>query len=206
MILLTGFEPFGGDATNPSIDAARRAAELLNGSGHAAIAVELPCVFSAAPAAVRRMLARHKPEVVLCVGLNAGSAAVRLERAALNIIDARMDDNAGQAPVDVPVLPGGPAAYFTKLPIKRSLAALQAERIPAEVSQSAGTFVCNQVFYLLMHELVGASAGKRGGFVHVPPTGAAGMDPEELARALVLVAQEALDGSSDISLGAGTIA
>lgn len=206
MILLTGFEPFGGDATNPSIDAARRAAELLNGSGQEAIAVELPCVFSAAPAALRRMLARHQPEVVLCVGLNAGSAAIRLERAALNIIDARMDDNAGQAPVDVPVLPGGPAAYFTKLPIKRSLAALQAARIPAEVSQSAGTFVCNQVFYLLMHELDGTPAGSRGGFVHVPPTGAAGMDPEVLARALLLVVQEALDGSSDISLGAGTIA
>lgn len=206
MILLTGFEPFGGDPTNPSIEAARRAAELLDGTGQPATAVELPCVFSEAPGALRRALERHCPELVICTGLNAGAGAIMLERAALNVIDARIPDNAGEQPVDVPVIPGGPAAYFTTLPIKRTLDALQSAGVPAQVSQSAGTFACNQVFYTLMHELGGSGNGIRGGFVHVPPTGVAGMDPEVLARALVLVVRETLDGSADISLGAGTVA
>lgn len=206
MILLTGFGPFGGDTTNPSFAAAAHAAALLGADGHAATAIELPCVFAEAPAALRRALAAYDPDVVICTGLNAGSEAISLERAALNVIDARIPDNAGDQPVDVPVVPGAPAAYFTTLPIKRALAALGSAGLPAQVSQSAGTFACNQVFYTLMHELAGAGSGARGGFVHVPPTGTGRAEPEHLARALVLVAREALDPSRDISLGAGSIA
>lgn len=206
MILLTGFEPFGGNTTNSSIEASRRAAELLDGTGQPAAAVELPCVFSEAPGALRRAVERHRPELVICTGLNASTGAIMLERVGLNVIDARLPDNAGEQPVDVPVIPGGPAAYFTTLPIKRTLDALQRAGTPAQVSQSAGTFVCNQVFYTLMHELGGSGNGIRGGFVHVPPTGVAGMDPEVMAQALVLVVREALDGSADISLGAGSVA
>lgn len=206
MILLTGFGPFGGDTTNPSFAAAARAAELLGVAGHEAMAVDLPCVFAQAPAALRRALAAHDPDVVICTGLNAGSTAISLERAALNVIDARIPDNAGEQPVDVPVIPGAPAAYFTTLPIKRALAALRDAGLPVQVSQSAGTFACNQVFYTLMHELAAAGSGARGGFVHVPPTGTGRTAPEHQAHALVLVAREALDPSGDISLGAGAIA
>ncbi|MGP5220060.1 hypothetical protein [Arthrobacter rhombi] len=206
MILLTGFEPFGGDSTNPSIEASRRAAVILTENGWPAAAVELPCIFSDAPGALRRALEKYDPELVVCTGLNAGTGQIRLERAALNMMDARIPDNAGQQPIDVPVAPGGPAAYFTSLPIKRALAALQKVGTPAQVSPSAGTFVCNQIFYTLMHELGASGSAIRGGFVHVPPSGAAGMEPEVVARALVLVVREALDGSADISLGAGTVA
>ncbi|MGO1695817.1 MAG: pyroglutamyl-peptidase I [Arthrobacter sp.] len=206
MILLTGFEPFGGDPLNPSGDASRRAAELLSESGHPATAVELPCVFSEAAGVLRRALQDHRPELVVCTGLNAAAGAVMLERVALNVIDARIPDNAGEQPVDVPVVPGAPAAYCTTLPLKRALAALQREGIPAQVSQSAGTFVCNQIFYTLMHELAASGQARRGGFVHVPFPAVARVDPESLATALVLVVREALEGSADISLGAGTIA
>lgn len=204
MILLTGFEPFGGDATNPSIVAARQAAGELSAAGQPATAVELPCVFATAPEALRQALQTHQPELVICTGLNARASAVTLERAALNVIDARIPDNAGDQPIDVPVVAGGPAAYFSTLPIKRTLAGLLAAGLSAQVSQSAGTFACNQVFYLLMHELAGR--GVRGGFVHVPPTGAGGAHPGQLASALVLVAREALDPAADVSLGAGSIA
>ena len=206
MILLTGFEPFDGDSTNPSIEASRRAAEILAANGWPAIAVELPCVFSDAPAALRRAVEIYQPGLVVCTGLNAGTGQIRLERVALNVIDARIPDNAGEQPIDVPVAPDGPAAYFTSLPIKRALAELQKAGTPAEVSPSAGTFVCNQIFYTLMHELGASGSAIRGGFVHVPPSGAAGMELEVMARALVLVVREALDGSADISLGAGTVA
>ncbi|WP_372699944.1 pyroglutamyl-peptidase I [Arthrobacter sp. JSM 101049] len=206
MILLTGFEPFGGDRANPSIGAARRAAELLNDTGQPATAVELPCVFADAPAALRYAMDAYRPDLVVCTGLNAAADGVRLERAALNLVDARIPDNAGAQPVDVPVVPGGPAAYFTTLPVKRALAALRDAGVPVQVSHSAGTYVCNQVFYALMHALADDAGGTRGGFVHVPPTGADGADPELLARALVLVAREALDHATDISLAAGTLA
>ncbi|WP_417220693.1 pyroglutamyl-peptidase I [Arthrobacter sp.] len=204
MILLTGFEPFGGDTENPSIVAARSAAEELNRSGRPAVAVELPCVFATAPHALREALRTHQPELVVCTGLSARAASLTLERAALNVIDARIPDNSGAQPVDVPVVPGGPAAYFTTLPIKRALAALRAEGLPAVVSQSAGTFACNQVFYALMHEL--AAGTVRGGFVHVPPTGPGSADPEALVRALLVVVREALDPAADVSLGAGALA
>jgi len=206
MILLTGFEPFGGDRTNPSIVVARRAAELLIEARQPAIAVELPCVFADAPVALHHAMDAYRPELVVCTGLNAAADGLRLERAALNLIDARIPDNSGSQPVDVPVVPGGPAAYFTTLPVKRALAALRGAGMPAQVSHSAGTYVCNQVFYELMHFLANDPGGTRGGFVHVPPTGAEGADPELLARALVLVAREGLDPSADVSFPAGTMA
>lgn len=206
MILLTGFEPFGGDRTNPSITAARRAAELLNHAGQPATAVELPCVFADAPVALHHAMDAYRPELVVCTGLNAAAEGIRLERAALNLVDARIPDNSGAQPVDVPVVPGGPAAYFTTLPVKRALAALRRAGMPAQVSHSAGTYVCNQVFYELMHVLANGRSGTRGGFVHVPPTEAEGTDPELLARALVLVAREGLDPAADISFAAGTVA
>ncbi|MEE1621996.1 pyroglutamyl-peptidase I [Zafaria sp. Z1313] len=211
MILLTGFEPFDGAAENPSILAARAAAGVLRAAGHDAEAVELPCVFSRSGQRLEEALERFRPDVVLCTGLAAGRGAVSLERAALNVIDARIPDNEGARPVDVPVVDGGPAAYFTRLPLKRTLAALRAAGIPAEVSQTAGTYVCNQVFYHLMHALESRTAAgdgpPAGGFVHVPAVDAAdggtGITVPLLARALEIAALEALSGAPDVALAAG---
>jgi pyroglutamyl-peptidase len=206
MILLTGFEPFGGDATNPSIDAARLAAAALNASGVDAAAEQLPCVFAQAPAALGAAIERHGPDVVVCVGLAAGRGAVSLERVAINLIDARIPDNAGEQPVDRAVQAGGPAAYFGTLPIKRALAALEGEGLAAGISQTAGTYVCNQVFYALMHTLRARGGAARGGFVHVPPvghTGQPGRGLDTLSRALQVIALQALDPSPDAAVPAG---
>src|SRR6476620_8430204 len=167
MILLTGFEPFGGATANPSWAAARSAARLLQSEGLDVEAVELPCVFGESAKVLTEALERFSPELVLCAGQAGGRARVSLERVAINCDDAPIPDNAGNQPVDRPVVPGGPAAYFTSLPVKAALLAVETAGIPAEVSQTAGTYVCNHTFYALMHELA-SRPGIRGGFVHVP--------------------------------------
>jgi pyroglutamyl-peptidase len=210
MILLTGFEPFGGDTANPSWAAARSAARLLQSEGLDVQAVELPCVFGESAKVLAEALERFTPELVLCAGQAGGRARISLERVAINCDDARIPDNAGNQPVDEPVVPGGPAAYFTSLPVKAALAALSAEQIPAEVSQSAGTYVCNHVFYALMHALR-LRPGTRGGFVHVPyedtqlPAGssAPSLPAAQMAAALAVVVRTALATTADLKLPAG---
>jgi pyroglutamyl-peptidase len=210
MILLTGFEPFGGATTNPSWAAARSAARLLAAEGHEVQALELPCVFGASARVLEDAVERFRPDLVLCTGQAGGRARISLERVAINCDDARIPDNAGNRPVDEPVVAGGPAAYFTSLPVKAALAALAVEQIPAEVSQTAGTYVCNHVFYALMHALR-RFPGARGGFVHVPyedsqlPPGstAPSLPARQMAAALAVVVRTALTTPADLKLAAG---
>jgi pyroglutamyl-peptidase len=166
-VLLTGFEPFGGDPINPSAEIARQ----LHGTAiarHQVIGAVLPCVFGRASAELQRLVKRCRPAVAICLGLASGRAAITPERIAINVADARIPDNAGGQPVDRPVVRGGPAAYWSTLPVKGIVAALRERGIPAEVSQSAGTFVCNHVFYGLMHYLFRTRSSVRGGLIHVP--------------------------------------
>ncbi|MET3809833.1 pyroglutamyl-peptidase I [Arthrobacter sp. UYEF3] len=210
MILLTGFEPFGGETSNPSWAAARGAAALLSAEGFPAVAVELPCVFGEALNVLAAALAEHGPDLVLCAGQAGGRERISLERIAINCDDARIPDNAGNVPVDAPVVTGGPAAYFSTLPIKAALGALLAAGIPAEVSQTAGTYVCNHVFYGLMHALR-RSPGTRGGFVHVPfgpdqvrpGNGVASLPLDRMTQALAVVVRSALATTADLKLAAG---
>lgn len=164
--MVTGFDPFGGELLNPSweVCAALDGAEL---GGARIVAWRLPCAFGAALEALDAGLARHAPALVLCLGQAAGRTDFSVERVAINVDDARIADNLGACPVDVPVVPGGPAAYFATLPIKAMVAALHGAGLPASVSQTAGTYVCNHVFYGLMHRLA-ARPGVRGGFMHLP--------------------------------------
>ena len=151
-ILVTGFEPFGGESVNPSA----LVAQALHGrtiDGAPVLGMVLPCVFGAAIDALRTALDRHRPRLVLALGQAAGRAAFSLERVAINVDDARIPDNAGAQPVDRPVVAGAPAARFTTLPVKAMVAALREAGHPAELSNSAGTFVCNHVFYGLQHAL-----------------------------------------------------
>lgn len=207
MILLTGFEPFGDAAGNPSIDAARLAARDLACAGLAAAAVELPCVFGrgagTAAGALDAALREHRPDVVVAAGLAGNRDRLSLERVAINVMDARIPDNAGGQPVDVPVRADAPAAYFTGLPIKRARARLEAAGLEAEVSQTAGTYVCNAVFYELMHLLAG-TAGVRAGFVHVPPDAGRWSVPR-IAAGLAVVARCAAEpeSGSDDAVPAG---
>ncbi len=179
-VVLTGFEPFGGESVNPSW----QVAQALHGrsvGGHPVHAACLPCEFGAALAALDGVLAEVRsrsgePALVLALGQAAGRSDFSVERVAINVDDARIADNAGAAPVDLPVVAGAPAAYFATLPIKAMVAALRAAGLPASVSQSAGTFVCNHVFFGLMHRL-SATPAVRGGFMHLP------LLPEQAARA-----------------------
>jgi pyroglutamyl-peptidase len=166
LILLTGFEPFGGDRLNPSWEVAR----ALNGAVVSGARVEslcLPCRFGESLVLLRQALRQHRPGLVLCLGLAANRAELSLERVAINVDDARIPDNAGQQPIDRPVVVGAPAAYFSRLPSKAIVQGLQALGLPAGVSQSAGTFVCNHVFFGLMHALR-RRAQVRAGFMHLP--------------------------------------
>ncbi len=207
-VLLTGFEPFGGEVLNPSWQAVR----ALDGSviaGHHVTAVELPTEFDASLPVLWHALRATEPRVVIAVGLAGGRAGISLERLAINLIDARIPDNAGAQPVDVPVLRGGAAAFFSTLPVKASLLALQEAGIAAHISQTAGTYVCNQVFYALMHALR-RRRNTRAGFVHVPwlpeqaeHHGAPGMPLAEMQRALGIIVRTALTTRGDARVAAG---
>ncbi len=178
-VLLTGFEPFEGEPINPSWEAVR----ALDGErfGDAAIAVrQMPCVFGAAIDAMAQAIDALDPVLVIAVGQAGGRSEMSVERVAINVDDARIADNAGARPIDEPVVAGGPAAYFSTLPIKAMVRDLRAAGIPAAVSQTAGTFVCNHIFYGLMHLLATRASGAsgapgmsgapraRGGFIHIP--------------------------------------
>lgn len=165
--LLTGFEPFDGAAVNPSWEAVTlTVADPL--PGIELTAVQLSCVFGTSRDELRAAVARTDPDLVLCVGQAGGRPGISVERVAINVDDARIPDNAGRQPVDEPIVAGGPAAYFATLPVKACVAAVREAGLPASVSQTAGTFVCNHVFYGLAHLIATERPALRGGFVHVP--------------------------------------
>jgi len=166
-ILLTGFDPFGGEETNPSWEAV----SMLDGReiNHSiVIARQLPTVFGRSLDVLQELIQQEKPEAVICIGQAGGRADITIERVAINVDDARISDNIGQQPLDQPVIEDGPTAYWSTLPIKQIVNNIRVSGIPASVSNSAGTFVCNHLFYGLRHFL-----GERGliipaGFIHIP--------------------------------------
>ena len=187
-ILITGFEPFGGEAINPSWEVAR----ALQGQLIAGATVQarcLPTAFGVAPRALAEALAEVKPEVAICLGQASGRTEISIERVAVNLIDARIADNDGDRPQDVPVREGAPAAYFSTLPIKAMRNGLRAAGHPAGLSLTAGAFVCNQVFFELQHQLAGR--GLSSGFIHLPAL------PEQAARTLPTVPSMGLAAQLD---------
>jgi pyroglutamyl-peptidase len=168
IILLTGFEPFGGESINPSWEAVRALEGKTMSDGSVVAVAKLPCAFVHSLDGLEQQIRQHKPHSVVCVGQAGGRAEMSMERVAINVDDARIPDNGGAQPIDVPIRTDGPAAYFSTLPIKAIVAALQANEIPAAVSQTAGTFVCNHVFYGLMQLASQTPKIKRAGFVHIP--------------------------------------
>jgi pyroglutamyl-peptidase len=165
-ILVTGFDPFGGEPTNPSWEAVRRLPDEV--AGAQVVKVQIPTVFERSEDAVRAAILEHDPDVVVSVGQAGGRYAVCPERVAINIDDGRIPDNDGEQPIDVPVWEDGPPAYFSSLPIKAMTTAMRAAGVPAAVSNTAGTYVCNHVMYTVLYLIDHEFPGKRGGFVHVP--------------------------------------
>jgi pyroglutamyl-peptidase len=213
-LLVTGFEPFERDPVNPSWEVAR-ALQGWTCEGAVVRAVQLPCVFGAAIERLDQALADGPPQLVVSLGLAGGRAEWSPERVAINVDDARIADNGGRQPIDTPVVPGGPAAYFSTLPIKAIVHALRAAGLPASVSNTAGTFVCNHIFYALMHRLATRPelAGARGGFVHVPSLpeqaaclpGTPSMALETQVEALRVLLRTALTVRADLQEGGGQL-
>lgn len=163
-ILLTAFDPFGGETVNPAQQAV---AEVADKIGNAEIVkLVVPTVFGKAPQVVAEAIHAEKPDAVLCIGQAGGRPDLTVERIGINVDDARIADNAGNTPCDAPIVPEGPAAYFATLPIKAMVAAIREAGIPASVSNSAGTFVCNHLLYSVLHLTAGTSV--KAGFMHVP--------------------------------------
>ena len=173
-VLLTGFEPFDRDSINPSWEAVRALDgwrfELPGGAAVQVHARRMPCAFGAALHALDEAIDEVQPQLVLAIGQAGGRSEITPERVAINVDDGRICDNAGCQPIDLPVIDGAPAAYFSTLPIKALVRELRAAGIPAAVSNSAGTFVCNHLFFGLMHRIATrpVPAGLRGGFIHIP--------------------------------------
>ena len=165
-ILVTGFTPFGGETVNPSWEAVRRLPDCI---GDARLFKrEIPTEFAASADALRAAMAELHPDAVLCVGQYGGASCIRVERVAVNLRDARIADNAGGKPEDEAVVPGAPDAYFATIPTRRIVETLRENDIPAQLSYSAGTFVCNNLLYCALHESAQKFPATRCGFVHVP--------------------------------------
>jgi pyroglutamyl-peptidase len=166
-VLLTGFEPFNGATINPAWEAVR-ALEGWQGENFQVEVRQLPCVFGDAIEDLTALIDELHPDVVIAVGQAGGRPDISVERVAINVDDASILDNGGQQPVDTAIAADGPAAYFSTLPIKAIVHALRARGLVAGVSQTAGTFVCNHVFYGLMHHAATQPQPIKAGFIHVP--------------------------------------
>jgi pyroglutamyl-peptidase len=211
-VLLTGFTPFGGEGVNPSEIAVRALAEDPP-PGLALAAAILPVTYAGALPALRAAIDHHDPDVVLGTGLAGGRTHIAVERIAINIDDAPVPDNDGVHRIELPVVPGGPAAYFATVPIKAMAAAIRAAGVPAEVSQSAGTFLCNHVFYHACHMAAVARPPRRAGFLHLPwlpeqvaeRPGAASMALPTLLRGLRAALAALRDTVADLHAAEGAV-
>jgi len=210
-VLLTGFEPFGGESVNPSLEAVKQLHGRVIG-GAEVVAEAIPTEFGRSIDVLERLIRRVRPDTVICVGQAGGRARITPERVAINWMDAPIPDNAGQQPVDAPIVPGGPVAYWSTLPVKRIVSALREAGIPAAVSYTAGTYVCNHLFYGLMHLLDTQFPGVRGGFIHVPflpeqtvDREAPSMSLQEIVRGLAIAVEVSVGEREDVNEPGGRV-
>jgi len=210
-ILMLGFEPFDKSSINPALEAIK----LLDNqelSGGKIITSSLPVVHQKSIDKAIEQIIQHKPDVVICVGLAGGNFGISVERIAINIDDFRIQDNEGNQIVDEPVVKDAPAAYFATLPIKAIVKELHNNGLPADVSNSAGTYVCNHIFYGLLHYIKNNNLNIKSGFIHIPllpeqikSEKKPSMPLELITKALTISAQATIDNTTDIKMQAGTI-
>lgn len=211
VVLVTGFEPFGGDETNPSWDVCTRLPREI--AGLRVEVCRVPCEFRRAIEVVAAVIEKHQPSIVLCLGLASGRTHMGVERVAINCDDARIPDNAGVQPIDQPVAANGPPAYFATVPVKAMVAAMHAQGVPAEVSNTAGTFVCNHLMYGVLHFLAASGLQARAGFIHVPRAegmalaerAVASMSLATMARGVEAAIAAAHTHSEDIAAAGGSL-
>ena len=197
-VLVAAFDPFGGQTINAAAEAARLLPErVLNAD---LVRVEIPTVFAKSLQVLYAAMDREQPEIILGVGQAGGRSGISVERVAINVDDARIEDNEGNQPKDEPIVRNGPVAYFSGLPMKEIVAEITAHGLPAHVSNTAGTFVCNHLMYGLLHRIETQNLNMQGGFVHVPYThkqaldkaGTPSMALGDIAKGLELAIQVAV--------------
>lgn len=211
-ILITGFAAFGGEKINPSWEAVKQLDQLIIDE-HQLIARQLPCSFAESSGHLTKLLEELQPQIVLNIGQAGGRLDISLERVAINLDDARIADNLGAQPIDQTIIKNAPNAYFTNLPLKAILQVARNNGIPASISYSAGTFVCNHVFYTLMHWINTLNPAIKGGFIHIPylPEQAAAlgaqpsMTAETVINGLKIILKTIIATPQDISAVGGTI-
>lgn len=165
-ILITGFDPFGGEPVNPALEAVKLMKDEI--ADAKIIKLEIPTVFRKSVEKIHEMMKAEQPDVVLSIGQAGGRFGVTPERVAINVDDARIKDNEGNQPVDTPIFTDGEAAYFSNLPVKAMVEAIKNKGLPSTLSNSAGTFVCNHVMYGVLYYIHKEFPNVRGGFIHVP--------------------------------------
>ena len=208
-IIVTGFDPFGGEKINPSIECVKALPEI---EGVELIRLELPTVFKESAKRLNEVINDVKPDAVLSVGQAGGRPGITMERIAINVDDARIPDNISQQPIDETIQTEGEAAYFTTLPIKRIVKAIREAGISSEVSNSAGTFVCNHIMYQSLFAATKADKPFKAGFMHIPfipeqTTDKPSLPLEESTRALQIAIETIRDylNDEDIKVQEGTI-
>ena len=208
-IIVTGFDPFGGETINPSIECVKALPEI---EGVELIRLELPTVFKESAKRLNEVINDVKPDAVLSVGQAGGRPGITMERIAINVDDARIPDNISQQPIDETIQTEGEAAYFTTLPIKRIVKAIREAGISAEVSNSAGTFVCNHIMYQSLFAATKADKPFKAGFMHIPfipeqTTDKPSLSLEESTKALQIAIETIRDylNDEDIKVQEGTI-
>lgn len=209
--LVTGFDPFGGDKVNPSSLAVSRLKKKI-GKVTVVTAV-LPTSYARSAKVLREAIDKARPDIVLCVGQAGGRTDLCLERVGINVQDARIPDNDRKQPIDVPVRADGPAAYFATLPIKACVAEMRKAGLPAAVSNTAGTFVCNHILYALMDIIESHPAKMRGGFLHIPYVpeqaarlgGAPSMSVDDIARGIEIIVAASAARTTDLHTVEGRI-
>ena len=207
-VLVTGFDPFGGETVNPAFEAVRLLPDVIEGAD--VVKLEVPTVFTRSAAALEQAMGEERPDAVVCVGQAGGRSCVTVERVAINLAEARIPDNDGAQPIDEPLRADGPAAYFSTLPVKAMVAAIRAADLPAFPSYTAGTFVCNSLMYHALYLAERRFPGTLAGFMHVPyepgqtvgkPAGTPSMPLATIARSLELAIGAVVRGDG---AGAGT--
>lgn len=208
-VLITGFEPFGGDKINPSLEAVKMLQENI--AGAEIVKESLPVVFGKSIQVLEELIRKENPHMVICVGQAGGRYEISIERVAINIDDARIADNEGNQPVDNKIFEDGEPAYFAKLPIKAMVEEIRGGNIPASVSNTAGTYVCNHLMYGLLYLIDKKYPNIRGGFIHVPfiPEQVIGMSNtpymnlEDISRGLSIAIKAAAHNKNDIRVSDG---
>lgn len=202
-VLITGFQPFGGETMNPAYEAIKQLPEEI--AGARIVKKEIPVVFRKGGNVVYEAIKQEQPDIVICVGQAGGRIGITPEFVGINYQDARIPDNDGNQPNSEAIQPDGPAAYFTKLPVKAMVAEMQKKDIPASISYSAGTYVCNDVMYQLLYDIDKSFPHIKGGFIHVPyateqvvdKPGSPSLSLETIAKGLEICIYAVLENETD---------